>query len=123
MNLSKVDDKNLELLLAELKGRQAELATSSDSWERQQTALAGELESYTESMSGLSPFITDFPAPLEARDASSLESVALISKISFLIFSLSSFAFDLKDFSIKFPLQSFFYLQQQWEHFTPYATL
>ena len=45
-------------------------------------------------MSGLSPFITDFPAPLEARDASSLESVALISKISFLIFSLSSFAFD-----------------------------
>ena len=44
VNLSKVDDKNLELLLAELKGRRAELATSSDSWERQQTALERELE-------------------------------------------------------------------------------
>ena len=44
MNLSKVDDKNLELLPAELKGRQVELVTSSDSWERQQRALPGELE-------------------------------------------------------------------------------
>ena len=52
VNLSKVDDKNLELLLAELKGRQVELVTSSDSWERQQTALAGELERRLHRISG-----------------------------------------------------------------------